>query len=328
MAEVPVKVNWGRWAVRVVVMVLLLLFLLRLNLNFGLMVSGLLRASPVAVLASVALIYPILVVKSWRWRLILANLKVKISFSEAYHLYALGLSVGSFTPGQAGDAIKAWPLKSKGYSLGVGLVSVILDRLFDVVILLLLAGGSLFFLGSSYLNQISVVITLLGITLIGLLVLALPALRSRLAGLVLKLITARLTKRPYRFARGVRSEDLTSIGSIKLSHYWQSFCATLVTCGLAIARTWLLALALGLNLNLGEAIAVSSLATVAALVPISISGIGVRDFTLISLMGKLGYSFESALELSTLILMLNLVNLLLGYLIWVTRSKNLNRTEM
>jgi uncharacterized membrane protein YbhN (UPF0104 family) len=97
------------------------------------------------------------------------------------------------------------------------------------------------------------------------------------------------------------------------------FLLTLVASGLALARVWLLALALGLNLDLMETVAASSLATVISLLPVSVGGIGARDLALVVILGKMGYSTEKAVGLSTFILLLTLVNLVAGYFIWYTR---------
>src|SRR3954447_14463233 len=90
------------------------------------------RANPLLVGLSIALYVPFLLVKAARWRLLAADMRMPMSFGEAWRVYAIGLAAGTFTPGQVGDMLKAWYLQRDGYPLGRALGSSILDRLFDV----------------------------------------------------------------------------------------------------------------------------------------------------------------------------------------------------
>jgi uncharacterized membrane protein YbhN (UPF0104 family) len=92
---------------------------------------------------------------------------------------------------------------------------------------------------------------------------------------------------------------------------------TMLTASLNALRIGLLALALELNLDLVESIAASSFATLAGLVPVSIAGIGTRDLTLIGILNHIGYTQESIISFSALILLLTLFNVLLGPAIWL-----------
>jgi glycosyltransferase 2 family protein len=306
------KLNRKRLFIRLGGTALLLFFIWKLHLNLGQVASDLLRANLWALAAAILLIMPIMVLKTWRWRMILAELGLKVPFGPAYRLYAVGLSAGSFTPGQLGDAVKAWYLRDRGYPLGSSLVSIVLDRLLDVVVLALLAIGSLLVLGSAFIGELPSLLVLLVGVVGALVVFAVPVLRQRL----LRLGPGLIRRKQQRYNT---SEEVLTIQNPRLGKYLACFGLTLATAGIAIIRTWLLAYAIGLNFDFMEVIAASSLATAAGLIPISVSGVGVRDLTLIGIMGKLGYARESAVSLSTLLLMLNLVNLVVGYAIWATR---------
>jgi len=297
-----------RWAIKITGTLLLLLFIWKLNLHLDQIATGILRADFLPVLFSILLIFPIMALKTWRWCLILTKLGIKLPFREAYALYALGLSAGSFTPGQSGDAIKAWYLRDRGHSFGNSLVSIVLDRLLDVIILIFLASSGLLFLGSEFAGELPILLLLgLGLSL-AFLFFAIPFLRNQILGCFLAFI----------FRRKLKTE-LTE--NLPIAANGQTYLITLVTASLAIMRVWLLALALGMHLNLPEAITTSSLGTVAGLIPISTAGIGVRDVTLIGTLGQLGYATELAVSLSALVLLLNIVNLVVGYFTWIILSR-------
>jgi glycosyltransferase 2 family protein len=312
----PKRKNQIKWAIRVGGTLFLLFFLLRLNLDFGKIAQDLSKANLWWIALSVVLVLPFIALKAWRWQVILHDLGLKISFGEAYRLYAIGLSAGSFTPGQAGDAIKAFYLHEKGFSLGSGLVSVVLDRLFDLAVLVLLAVSGLIFLGNAFKGDLPVLLLLLGGTLAGLVVLAIPRTRQFLLDLALKVFMRRKTT-----AQTTRQEETKAVETLRPVNLIPVFGVTIAASLLALFRVWLLAISIGLNLNPLEVVAISSLATVAGLVPISVGGIGARDVVLVGILSRLGYLAEKAVSLSTLILLLNLVNLLAGYLIWQGSGK-------
>ncbi|MDB5080859.1 MAG: hypothetical protein JWP00_2783 [Chloroflexi bacterium] len=299
------------WLIRLIGTVLLLFFLWKLNLDPAKVLQELLQANIWLVAASVLLVFPLIALKAWRWQLILKDLGLPVSFDRSYRLYAFGMAAGSFTPGQAGDFIKAWNLQQDGYSLSTALVSNILDRLFDIAVLVLLATSGLLLLGSDFFSLLPALLALLLGLAGGLVVLSVPAWRDRLVGLALKVLLRR---------KAGRNQPASEV-QLRPVRFIRVFFLTLAATGLVLFRVWLLALALGLNLNFLELVASSSLATVAALIPISIGGIGTRDVALNAILGKLGYSIEKAVSLSTFILLLQLVNLGAGYLIWATRRK-------
>jgi hypothetical protein len=236
---------------------------------------------------------------------------------QAAALYGLGLSAGSITPGQAGDLIKAFSLQKQGYSPGKSLGSVLLDRLFDVLILVLLAIFGLLQLGKDFTGQLPTMLGLLALVGGGIIILVVP----RFATFCLEELPGKLVQRKLQGSR-IGAEISEQGHSHKAYQPGKvgilgPILLTLVTAGLAIGRTWLLALAIGLNLDPAAALTVSSLATVASLVPVTVSGIGARDLALISVMGQLGYNNEVAVSLSTLLLLLNLFNLFAGYAVWL-----------
>jgi uncharacterized protein (TIRG00374 family) len=268
---------------------------------------------------SVVLVFPFIAIKTWRWQIILRDLGMELPFGTAYRLYSVGLAAGSFTPGQSGDAIKAWYLRDMGYPLGAALVSIVLDRLFDVALLLLLAAGGLLFLGTDFAGELPALLVLLGGTAVALLVLSLPGWRTRLFDFALKIVLRRKARRQGDTT--LEAEENQAVQRLRPVNFLPVFGSTLLGTGLALFRVWLLALALDLNLTLLQVVAVSSLATAVSLVPISVGGIGTRDVTLVGILSKLGYAREKAVSLSTLILLLNLVNLVVGYAIWAIRPE-------
>ncbi|NTW38538.1 MAG: flippase-like domain-containing protein, partial [Cellulomonadaceae bacterium] len=256
----PTSIILHPYTLRLVGTALLIFFLTRLNLDFGKLWDELSQSNLWYIAASVALVFPFISLKAWRWRVILRDVGIDLAFSPAYRVYALGLAAGSFTPGQAGDFIKAWYLNKAGHSLGAALLSAVLDRLFDVAVLVLLAASGLLVLGADFSSVLPGLLALLFGVMLALIVLAVPSLRARLLSIALKMAGKKLLKN--RNLEDKTAENRPASTTVSTINFVQIFGLTLLASGLALVRVWLLALALGLNLGLMETVAASSLATV------------------------------------------------------------------
>jgi len=122
----------------------------RKQLDLAAILRVLAGANPALVALSVGIYFPFVLIKSERWRLLAAGLGVRMGLGEAWRLYAIGLGAGAFTPGQAGDLVKAWALERRGHRLGAAVASSVLDRLFDLAVLAPLALLGLWVFGQTY----------------------------------------------------------------------------------------------------------------------------------------------------------------------------------
>jgi len=287
---------------------LLLYFLLTTDL--GKLWAILLQTDPFWMGLSVVLVVPFLLLKGLRWKLILDAWKIPISLVDATALYSVGIFLGVITPGQAGDAVKAWYLRQRGQSLAAGLASVVVDRLFDVAIMGALAATGLYFFwdvlpGGKLLNVLTVVV-MLGAVAVGMMLATSPRLR---AGAIHRFMPAGLSRRINMVAverMNLRPEQVTRV-------------ALVTAAGLTITfvRVYMLFLALDTPIPLGPFIAL--VATIALVGTASPGGVGTRDavmvFVLTSILRMPAADAQArAIAISTLLLALNLLNVVVGYL--------------
>jgi len=259
---------------------------------------------------SIVLVAPFLVLKGWRWKLILEAWRIKIGLADATALYGVGIFLGIMTPGQAGDAVKAWYLRQRGHSLTAGLASVVLDRLFDVGIMGALAASGLYFFwdvlpGGKVLNVVTVAGMLVAVV-VGLTVAASARLRKRLLGLMPAGIAKRLNLDALSTMQ-FRPADLLRVALVSAAGLTITF-----------VRIYLLFLALDTPIDIGPFIAL--VATIAIVGTASPGGVGTRDvvmiFALQSLLSLPAADAQArALALSTLLLLLNVENVIIGYLL-------------
>ena len=82
---------------------------------------------------------PHLFIKSYRWNYLLKQQSINYSAVQSFLVYMSSLYVGFITPGRLGEFVKTLYLKSdKGINISKGFSSVLVDRLFDLYLLIIL----------------------------------------------------------------------------------------------------------------------------------------------------------------------------------------------
>jgi glycosyltransferase 2 family protein len=262
---------------------------------------------------------PFIAVKAWRWSGLAADLGLpKLSRWEAFRFYAVGLFAGQATPGQAGDFLKAWYLRSRGAALAPALLSCVLDRLFDIAALLSLGALALLAYAGGGRSIVLVMLALLAV--VGALALVLT---DRWRGPMLSLL-ARITPSGIR-TRLAANGSLRALASSRLAarQVGPALGWTVLSWVLSLGRVWLCFAALGIHLPFIDFLVVTVLQGLAAL--ISIAGLGTRDVVLVTFLARYGYNGGDALALSFLILVANLSNVLPGFVAWLREPVSLRQ---
>ena len=302
------------WSLRIGGTVLFIALLVWLDLRGDLRLEDIFgtlgKANLLLVGLSIALYVAFLVVKAARWRLVSGDMGMPLTWGQAWRIYAIGLAAGTFTPGQAGDALKAWYLQRMGYGLGRALGSSILDRLFDVAALALLGLVGVAVYGGKFAGQTP---ALIGLTLLCMGVAAFFAY-NRTRRWAVNLVMRRLARARDQ-GPGVGDQAVEwSLRSTTLTYVALLTIASFVV---SIFRVWLLAAGLGVWLGPLEVSGYVGLTTAAALVPVTVGGIGTRDVVSALALQQLGYAPEVGVALSALILLLNLAQAITGWVVWL-----------
>ncbi len=269
-------------------------------------------------LLSVALVFPFVLLKGWRWQVILDDLGQRVAWRKLTLYYALGIFLGAAMPAQAGDFLKAWYLQEDGYDLGAALLSTVIDRMFDMMLMGLLALSGLYILWQ-YFPGMTLVLLLVG--MVGAILFALSILLSRrwrdwLIERVLRYLV------PATIRRILREHEVRAY----LDHFFLSWrnvalgtAISLVSFSTTFFRLWLLIPALGKSLSLQ--IFVPTMALMALATLLSVAGLGTRDAVLLVILGApaIGWSSSEILSLSLLILGLSIENLVLGLPLYLAR---------
>jgi uncharacterized membrane protein YbhN (UPF0104 family) len=304
------KKTFFRWTVRLIGIILFIAILSRLDT--GRIWHHLSEAKAGYVLLMAVLVIPMLAVKSWRWRRILRLYDIRISPGLGLKLYAIGMFAGFVTPGQVGDLSKSYFLNRLGFPVGPSLWSVLLDRLFDLLVLILAAfwGIEIYwrFMGGG---------VLAGLTLL-LLALLIPMLfivkRFRV------FLFDRLKPLTGRFLRGgprdAADDGVTFTPGAR--DILVIFLMTAAVYALIFFRYYLLALAVGIPLSFLSVTGAMALSSVLALLPVSVANVGTRDALLIYLFSGFGIPAEQTVSFSALVLFSFLLNGIIGLVFWIT----------
>jgi uncharacterized protein (TIRG00374 family) len=294
---------------------LFLLILCRIDLGQTVRTIGSVR---LPWLGAAMLLYPVLVLlKTWRWRLLLRQQEADYPLSSAFLAYNSSLAAGYVTPGRLGEFVKALYLrKDLGLSTGRAFSSVLLERLLDLYALTItaLAGLAVFTMPQGLVALALPVLAAIGL---GPLLVLVPSV-SRGVIAALTAAAKRLVPTPYRgdvahslsdFQRGI--QELLTVGLVVPVGF------TVVAYGLFYAQSYLVAASLMLPISCGFAAFCVSLGSLMALLPISISGFGVRDLAFVVVLGTVGLAPEVAVSYSLLFLaVFNVFGGLVGAFAW------------
>lgn len=308
-----------RWAIRLVG-IIVFVFIVTTKVDVTKTLRILWRANFYYIALSAAMVVPLVAIKAWRWRVILSSLGVELSLGNCWRLYAIGLAAGFITPGQLGDAVKALYLRDMGHGLGIPLLSVVLDRLLDLLVLVLLACSGIFVFWEDFQGQFRALVALLG----GIISLLFIVINKEWRGFFVERALPYLVPERAKEMTGLQSSGQPCGGiSVGRASLALNLGITFLAFAISLSRLYLLVLSLGMEIGWLPFVASMSLASVVSLIPISVAGIGTRDAALIVTFSQLGLSSELAVSLSALILLLYVLNGIVGFLVWLKHPLNM-----
>jgi glycosyltransferase 2 family protein len=299
------------WLLKLLGPLLLVVFLSKANLAG--MVETLRGADLWPVALSLLLMPPFVLIKSWRWARLLREMNLRLDMRTAMALYTVGLFYGATTPGQAGDLLKAVYLRDRGHPLAPAMLSVVLDRLFDLLVMAAMGTLGIFALGQllpSRGMQTALVVAMgLGLVVLTV-VLTAHGPRQWVLTVVLARVAPRLKSSLDRW-----NSQLAGL-TLRPSLIGVILGASLISACFTFWRLWLLFQALGLSaVPLYVVVGASALIAVLQVLPISVAGVGVRDAVLIAILLPYGYRNDQALILSALFLLINIEHILIGFIV-------------
>ncbi len=232
-----------------------------------------------------------LVIRAARWAVLLRALSLRVPFGRLIYLYFVGAFFNSFLPtGFGGDVVRALELTQDApTTAAVG--TVLVDRMTGLLVLLALGLGALPFSAADLAPWL--VWTLVGIAGGGLL-----AGTLLLEGRFLRRITAWLPERFSLDGPGFLGRLYAAVTGCGWRAVVQALAISLLFNLVNILINFLCGRAVGIDLPLGYFFITAPLISISLMVPVSIGGVGVRDWTVVALFGSAGVSSNAAASMS------------------------------
>jgi len=257
---------------------------------------------------SVLIIIPTILMQTLKWFVLLKKQQIKISFKETLRLQVMSMFYGIITPARIGSFIKIAYIKDKAKTFGKSMSSVVIDRALDTIVISIMALiGVIVILGekSSFMN----IAIFLGI----LLVLFIALLEKRISRPFLKFIYKRLL--PEKLKKGAKKgfNDFYKSMPRKRFLIWP-FLLNVISWVLVYTQTYFIALALGIKISYLYFIILLPISTVIALIPITVSGLGTREASLVALFSLFGIPAAKVFAMSILsIVLADLIPSIIGF---------------
>jgi uncharacterized membrane protein YbhN (UPF0104 family) len=235
--------------------------------------------------ATVAIYVAGQVMSAWRWQLLATVVGVRARFRDFLGYYFVGLFTNLFVPGLlGGDALRAAYLGRRTHRLGEAVASVVADRGTGLIALFWLAALMALLIPSALTPPIIKAIVLTGAAALAIVLLA-PLVAMMLPHL------PRLLRRGLGVVHPYLHRPLSMLPGFSLSFLLQ------VSLGLA---QWILARGLGLPQSLAVFLLCVPIANVAAGLPVTLNGLGVRETANLVLFGMAGMARDDAIALGLL----------------------------
>ena len=265
------------------------------------------------------------IVQTLKWDLLLRGQSIRIGFLDLLRMHMAGFFYALLTPGRVGYLMKISFLRDQTErSWGECSSSVIVDRFLDMIILLCFAAiGSLILInqGSQLLLYISIVT---GALLAGL---AFFSSHGR-ARFLLDLIFGLPVLQRFR-ERGERTLNAFYNGLPSIQNVFIPLILTVVNWVLIYSQPYIVARSLHIQVDYLSFIFVVAIGTIVGLIPVTISGLGTREATLVALLGIYSVSPEQTVAMSLIALVLcSYLPALIGYALSFGTSKQIASKEI
>lgn len=247
-----------------------------------------------------ALVFTVLLVflQAYKWDLVLKSQKTYLSFWKVVKMQFAGIFYGIITPGKIGSFIKIDYLsKETGKRLSSSGSSVVIERVLDLLCVFVLALiGSVFVANifSEIFFYVSLLFFLFAFALVVFFVFKFEKSRNLLRVLHRFLVPEKLKQKSKdsfkEFYSSFPSNYELVFPFITGIVYW------IATYSIA----FIVMQSLGLNIGLFELLALLPIVTLITLIPVTVSGFGTREASLIVLLGFFGIAPEAVIAFSLL----------------------------
>lgn len=290
---------------------LLVLLILKIPDRDGLV--RVLSSAALAPLAAATLLNLVNVyLKVVRWQVLLRTRGIHYPTRRAFPAFLSSVYIGMLTPGRVGDVLRVQYLRAElGAPYAEGLASIVMDRLCDLYVLAVFVAVGVVRYSPVIVGRLAVVTWggVAAILLVPLLFLVPGVAERSMRGLYARLEGGRGAGGLDRFLGAIRA----NLGRPLLVTLPLTAAAFLVN----YVQGWIIGRSLGLAMSFFDAMCLLAIASLLGLLPISVSGVGVRELFFSLVFPLLGYRPEVGVSFGLLVfVVIYLVNIAIGFVSW------------
>lgn len=253
-----------------------------------------------------------------KWKRLASPLKIKSNFLELLKLNYISIFYSSFLPGQStGELVKGIRLAKKEGSFQNAWIPIFIDKVTNLLIIFII--GFIAVITDEGFRDNSTLITSVSLLTLSLLLITL-ILFSEKTGQLTNYLKDNLAKVLKYFK--IKIEFIENLNLNYLEYYrhhkhilLETLFWSLLTKLPHVFAFLILALSLNIHLNIMQCTWLFSIVSLVTFLPISFSGLGIRESTIIVTLAQVGVERSSALSLSLLIFAVGILIALLGGLV-------------
>ncbi len=256
----------------------------------------------------------------WRWQYILKRLNIEVTFARSYYMVFFSILLGLITPAKIGEmGVKlSFFLREKDL-VKKALVGVILERILDVIFLLIFASLAILF----FMNLLPYDFSLVALTILLLFAILVFFIPKKWFREFIKKIIYLVIPPRYRNFYDHLNYFYLSFRSIGIQGYLGLIFLTFISWLASFFIIYIFARGVGINISFIYFAMASAGASLVSLLPVSIAGLGTREATYIFLLAPFNFSIEKIVVFSlgsTLFVALLLT--LTGLICWLIKPKD------
>ncbi len=232
-----------------------------------------------------------------KWFVIARKQKIKIPFRDAFRINLISSFYGFVTPSKIGSVMRVDYLKKYNAETGKGLSNFAMDKILDLSSLFILAIGFGFIFAQKIVSAAyfyTIIFIFLLMIAISLIIYKREATKPFLRFVYRKLIPDKFKERSKTIFNSFY-QDMPSLGFL-----FFAFAINLINWIVDYAGIYFMGRALGIDIGFIPFLAILPISTLVAQIPITISGLGTRELTMIGLFALFGVEGVKVLSMSIL----------------------------
>lgn len=263
------------------------------------------------------LIIPRDIIAIYRWHILLKRSMIFRKFTDNIQLYYSGFLMGLITPGRVGELYRTIKLHKEGHSRIKTTFLIFLLRFFDITLIFLISILSLpLFLKYPQLN----VHLVKNFVIIGLLILTAFYVPVFLLKRQFSWLIFNISK--YLFKNEItRDEIMDNLSIFNFKLFSETAILTFLFWSIHFFHIYLFATILEIGIPFVIMFLILAIVTLAAALPITMFGLGTREFALINILMLFGIAKEKSLALSLMIYTSMIITALISTIFWNMEHK-------